>query len=135
MYLFGLSVVAVADIVDLSLSLFVSAPLKAGISVIYPSSQCQGKAPAELESSYGISDLVFGLSVGFLEKQLKLSFNTGFSLIRWTRYDSSRFVTIVFVAVFFIHQFLALQGMLITANQSMLSVYYVRVHINLKFGR
>ena len=80
-----LSAVAAADLVDLSLSLYVSAPLKAGIKMIYPSSQCEGKAPAELEGSYGISDLIFGLSVGFLEKHLEMSFNTGFSLIRWTR--------------------------------------------------
>jgi len=79
-------VVAAADIVDLSLSLFASVPLQAGISMAYPSSQCKGKTPAEIEGSYGISDLIFGFSVGFLEKQLRLSFNTGFSLKKWTRY-------------------------------------------------
>jgi len=79
-------VVAAADILDLSLSLFASVPLQAGISMAYPSSQCKGKTPAEIEGSYGISDLIFGFSVGFLEKQLRLSFNTGFSLKKWTRY-------------------------------------------------
>ena len=71
--------------VDLSLSLFVSAPLKAGISMNYPSSQCHGKTPAELEGFYGISDIVFGVLVGFLEKRLELSLSTGFSRMRWTR--------------------------------------------------
>lgn len=79
------SVVAAADIVDLSLSLYASVPLKAGISMIYPSSQCRGKTPAEIEGFYGISDLIFGVSVGFLEKKLGLSLSTGFSLMRWTR--------------------------------------------------
>ena len=79
------SVVAVADLVDLSLSLFASVPLKAGISMTYPSSHCRGKTPAEIEGSYGISDLILGVSVGFLKKQLRLSLNTGFSLKKWTR--------------------------------------------------
>ena len=79
------SVVAVADIVDLSLSLYASVPLKAGISMTYPSSECRGKTPAEIEGSYGISDLIFGVSVGFLEKQLRLSLSTGFSRKKWTR--------------------------------------------------
>lgn len=85
MVLFRSLVVAAADIVDLSLSLFASVPLQAGISMAYPSSQCKGKTPAEIEGSYGISDLIFGVSVGFLEKQLRLSFNTGFSVKKWTR--------------------------------------------------
>ena len=79
------SVVAVADKLDLSLSLYMSVPLKAGISMTYPSSQCRGKTPAEIEGSYGISDLIFGVSVGFLKKQLRLSLNTGFSLKKSTR--------------------------------------------------
>ena len=79
------SVVAAADIVDLSLSLYASVPLKAGISMTYPSSECRGKTPAEIEGSYGISDLIFGVSVGFLEKQLRLSLSTGFSRKKWTR--------------------------------------------------
>ena len=83
--MFCFSVVAVADSLDLSLSLYASMPLKAGISMTYPSSQCQGKTPAEIEGSYGISDLIFGFSVGFLKKQLGLSLNTGFSLKKWTR--------------------------------------------------
>jgi len=83
--IFYIVAVAAADIVDLSLSLFASVPLQAGISVTYPSSQCRGKTPAKIEGSYGISDLTFGVSVGFLEKQLQLSFNTGFSLKKWTR--------------------------------------------------
>ena len=85
MVLFCFAVVAAADIVDLSLSLYASVPLKAGISMTYPSSQCRGKTPAEIEGSYGISDLIFGVSVGFLEKQLGLSINTGFSLMKFTR--------------------------------------------------
>ena len=85
MFLFFVLVVAAADIVDLSLSLFASVPLKAGISMTYPSHQCRGKTPAEIEGFYGISDLIFGVRVGFLDKQLRLSFNTGFSLIKWTR--------------------------------------------------
>ena len=71
--------------VDLSLSLYASVPLKAGISMTYPSSQCRGKTPAEIEGSYGISDLRFGVSVGFLEKQLGFSLSTGFSLMKWAR--------------------------------------------------
>ena len=64
---------------DVSLSLFVRAPLKTGISMTYPSSQCGGKTPAELESFYAISDLRFGVSVGFIGKRLELSYSTGFS--------------------------------------------------------
>jgi len=85
MILFCFSVVAVADVVDLSLSLYTSVPLKAGISMHFPSSRCQGETPAEIESSYGISGLIFGVSVGFLEKQLRLSLNTGFSLMKFSR--------------------------------------------------
>lgn len=79
---FYLSVKAVADLIpDISLSLFVSTPLKAGISLNYPSSICQGQTPAELNSNYDISDLIFGVSVNFIGKKLALSFNTGFSLM------------------------------------------------------
>ena len=79
---FYLSVKAVADLIpDISLSIFVSTPLKAGISLNYPSSICQGQTPAELNSKYGISDLIFGVSVNFIGKKLALSFNTGFSLM------------------------------------------------------
>lgn len=85
MFLFFVLVVAAADIVDLSLSLYASLPLKAEISMTYPSSECQGKTPAEIIGSYGVSDLIFGVSVGFLEKNLRLSLNTGFSLMKWTR--------------------------------------------------
>ena len=85
MALFCFSVVAVADVVDLSLSLYTSVPLKAGISMQYPSSRCHGETPAEIEGSYGISDLIFGVSVGFLEKQLRLSLSTGYSLMKSTR--------------------------------------------------
>ena len=70
---------------DLSVSLHVSAPLIAGIKMTYPSSHCQGKAPAEIEGFYGISDLIFGLDVGFLDKHLGMPLSTEFSRIRWTR--------------------------------------------------
>jgi len=83
--LFYVLVVAAADVVDLSLSLYGNVPLEAGISVTYPSSQCLGKTPAEIEGFYGISDLIFGVSAGFLDKNLRLSLNTGFSLKKWTR--------------------------------------------------
>ena len=83
--MFCFSVVKAAERLDLSLSLYASLPLKAGISMAYPSSQCQGKTPAEIKGSYGISDLIFGISVGFLGKTLGLSHKTGFSLMKWTR--------------------------------------------------
>ena len=50
MFLFCFSVVAAADIVDLSLSLYASVPLKAGISMNYPSSQCRGKHQLKLNA-------------------------------------------------------------------------------------
>ena len=75
----------ILDFVDVSVSIYASAPLSAGITMIYPSSQCKGRAPAELEGFYGLSDLTFGVSVSFVGKRLGLSLNTGFSRMKWSR--------------------------------------------------
>ena len=85
MFSFCFSVAKVADALKLSLSLYATLPLKAGISMTYPSSQCRGGTPAELKGSYGISDLTFGFSAGLLGKKLQKSLSTGFSLMKQTR--------------------------------------------------
>ncbi|XP_022808830.1 mucin-like protein [Stylophora pistillata] len=61
------------------MAVFVSVPLEAGLSIHLPSSQCQGKTPAEFESFYGISGVNLGLSIGFLEKHLTLQLPLGYS--------------------------------------------------------
>ncbi|XP_022801512.1 uncharacterized protein LOC111339184 [Stylophora pistillata] len=70
---------AAFEYVDLSLALFVSVPLKAGLSVRLPTSQCTGKKPAELENFYEISGVNLGVSIGFLEKHLTLELPLGYS--------------------------------------------------------
>ncbi|KAL9982165.1 hypothetical protein ACROYT_G010976 [Oculina patagonica] len=69
----------VTKVVDLSLSIFASAPLKVGISVGHPAKDCPRGTPAELSSYYGLSDLICGVSVGFIGKQFGLEFPTGYS--------------------------------------------------------
>ena len=71
--------------VDLSVSIYASAPLKAGMKMIYPSSQCSGKTPGEVQGCYGLSDLIFGVSVSFVGKSLDFPFSTGFSLLNSSR--------------------------------------------------
>lgn len=56
-----------------------AAPLTVGITATYPSNDCQGSTPVELIVDYGLSGLIFGVSVGFIGKHFDLSFNTGYS--------------------------------------------------------
>jgi len=76
----------VLDVVDVSVSIYARAPLRAGISMTYPSRQCERtRTPAELESYYGLSDIIFGVSVSFIGKSLGISFSTGFSRMERSR--------------------------------------------------
>ena len=60
------------------MAVFVRVPLEAGLAIQLPTSQCGGNKPAELESSYGISGVNLGVSVGFLEKHLTLELPLGY---------------------------------------------------------
>lgn len=84
-HIFFVLVGKVTKFVDLSLSIFASAPLKVGISVGYPAKNCYGDTPAELTSYYGISDLICGVSVGFVGKYFELPFRTGYSRMKSSR--------------------------------------------------
>ena len=77
-----LSVEAVFEYVDLSMVVFVSVPLEAGVSIHLPATQCSGNKPADLESFYGISGVNLGVSVGFLEKHLTLELPLGYSQMK-----------------------------------------------------
>ena len=72
------SVEAGFEYVDLSMAVFVSVPLEAGLAIRLPTSQCNGTKPAELESFYGISGVNLGVSVGFLKKHLTLELPLGY---------------------------------------------------------
>ena len=74
-----ISVEAGFEYVDLSVAVFVSVPLEAGLDIRLPSSQCNGNKPAELKSFYGISGVNLGVSVGFLKKYLTLEHPLGYS--------------------------------------------------------
>ena len=73
------------DFVDLSVQIFASAPLEGGISITHPSSQCQGRKPAQLQGLFGIPGVDFGVSVSFVGKELVLTKRLGFSLVRRPR--------------------------------------------------
>ena len=75
----------IVEVVDLSVSVYASALLKAGVSAAYPSSQCQQRAPVQLQGYYGIADLIFGVTVSFVGKSLQLSHGTGFSRMKKPR--------------------------------------------------
>ncbi|XP_022804999.1 uncharacterized protein LOC111342215 isoform X2 [Stylophora pistillata] len=77
--LFDDLVEAVFERVDLSMAVYVSVPLEAGLSIRLPATQCSGNKPAEFESFYGISGVNVGVSVGFLEKHLTLEVPLGYS--------------------------------------------------------
>ena len=72
------SVEASFEYVDLSMAVFVSVPLEADLAIRLPTSQCGGNNHAELESSYGISGVNLGVSVGFLKKHLTLELPLGY---------------------------------------------------------
>ncbi|XP_022809251.1 uncharacterized protein LOC111346215 [Stylophora pistillata] len=80
--LFDDLVEAVFEYVDLSMAVFVSVPLEAGLSIRLPATQCTGNKPADLESFYGISGINLGVSVGFLEKHLTLELPLGYSQMK-----------------------------------------------------
>ena len=71
--------------VDLSLSIYVNAPLTLGMSVNYPSDDCQVSTPAEFTGYFGLSDLVCGVNVGFVGKHFDLHFRTGYSRVKTSR--------------------------------------------------
>ena len=73
------------DVVDLSVRIFASVPLQGGISITYPSSQCQGRKPAQIQGLFGIPRVDFGVSVSFVGKELTLTKRLGFSLMRRPR--------------------------------------------------
>ena len=80
-----LTVGKIVDLVDLSVSIYARAPLRAGMEFTYPSSQCRGKTPGEVQSYYGLYDLIFGVSVSFVGKSLDFSVSTGFSRLKSAR--------------------------------------------------
>ena len=73
------------DFVDLSVRIFASAPLQGGISIIYPSSHCQGRKPAQIQGFFGIPGVDFGVSVSFVERELALTKRLRFSFVRRPR--------------------------------------------------
>lgn len=73
------------NIVDLSVRIFASAPLQGGISITYPSSQCQGRTPAQIQGLFGIPGVDFGVSVSFVGREFVLTKRLGFSLVRRPR--------------------------------------------------
>lgn len=82
LFFFCVSVGKVTNFVDLSLSIYVTAPIKVEISVIHPSSDCSGKTPAKLSVYYGLYDLICGVSVNFVAKHFDMSFSTGYSRMK-----------------------------------------------------
>jgi len=80
-----LSVTKALKFVDVSFSIYAKVPLRAGIAVVHPTSQCQGRTPAAFRGYYGVSDLIFGVSVSFIGKQMGLKFKAGFCLLKHFR--------------------------------------------------
>ena len=70
---------------DLSVRIFASAPLEGGISITHPSSQCQGRTPAQLQGRFGIPGVDFGVSVSFVGKELVLTKRLEFSFMKRKR--------------------------------------------------
>ena len=85
MFLCFFSVGKARKYVDLSLSIYVNAPLRVGMSVNYPSDDCQVSTPAEVTGYYGLSDVICGVKVGFVGKHFDLKFRTGYSLVTTSR--------------------------------------------------
>lgn len=73
------------DFVDLSVRIFASAPLEGGISITHPSSQCQGRKPAQLQGFFGIPGVDFGVSVSFVGRELALKKRLEVSLVKRKR--------------------------------------------------
>lgn len=73
------------DFVDLSVRIFASAPLEGGISITHPSSQCQGRKPAQLQGFFGIPGVDFGVSVSFVGRELALTKRLEVSLVKRKR--------------------------------------------------
>ena len=73
------------DFVDLSVRIFASAPLEGGISITHPSSQCQGRKPAQLQGFFGIPGVDFGVSVSFVGRELELTKRLEVSLVKRKR--------------------------------------------------
>ena len=62
-----------------------NAPLTVGMSVKYPSDDCQRSTPAEVTGYYGLSDVICGVKVGFVGKHFYLNFRTGYSRVTTSR--------------------------------------------------
>ena len=69
---------------DLSLSIYVNAPLKVGMSVYYPSNECHDSTPAKLKVHYGLTYLGCGVSVGFVVRHFDLRLSSGYSRMKST---------------------------------------------------
>ena len=65
--------------VDFSLSIYVSTPLEASVSLSYPSSSCSGSKPAKLAGSYGLADVNVGTTIVLVGKDFVLPVSLGYS--------------------------------------------------------
>lgn len=68
--------------VGFSLSIYVSAPLQASVSLSYPSNSCPGSKPAELAGSYGLAGVNVGTTIVLVGKDFDLPFSLGYSKMK-----------------------------------------------------
>ena len=79
LFFFFSAVGKIGKYVEFSLSIYVSAPLQASVSLSYPSNSCPGSNPAELAGSYGLAGVNVGTTIVLVGKDFDLPFSLGYS--------------------------------------------------------
>ena len=78
-FFFFSAVGKIGKYVQFSLSIYISPPLQARVSLSYPSSSCPGSNPAELGGSYGVAGVNVGTTIVLAGKDFVLPFSLGYS--------------------------------------------------------
>ena len=78
-FFFFSAVGKIGKYVQFSLSIYISPPLQASVSLSYPSSSCPGSNPAELGGSYGVAGVNVGTTIVLAGKDFVLPFSLGYS--------------------------------------------------------
>ena len=85
LFFFFSAVGKIGKYVQFSLSIYISPPLQAGVSLSYPSSSCPGSNPAELGGSYGVAGVNVGTTIVLAGKDFFLPFSLGYSKLESLR--------------------------------------------------
>ena len=78
-FVFFPAVGKIGKYLQFSLSIYISPPLQASVSLSYPSSSCPGSTPAELAGSYGLAGVNVGTIIVLVGKDFVLPFSLEYS--------------------------------------------------------